>query len=352
MVHGARAGICSVMLLSSLVALNGCYLAKQGYYVLKYQYDAKSVPRLLADRATSDSLKSFLVLTERVRRYAIDSIGLRTNRNYTTFVSVNKPYLLDVVCASAPDTFRPFNWRYPFFGAFPYQGYFEKRDAQKEALRLEKKGYDVLVRDAGAFSSLGILRDPLYSFMEKYPLLEIASIIIHEQTHATVFLRSHADFNEQLATFVGDQGALAFIRDCHGDSSAEYRRAVDQRSDFDVFMASLRALHDTLDSVYKSVAGRSAKLARKKEIVDQYRARLLRDRLAMFRTPPYQQGFTRTTINNAYILSYMTYVQDLSLFYRLYEKNGQSLRATVDQLKGLRGYRGDPAKKLREMLGG
>jgi predicted aminopeptidase len=85
----------------------------------------------------------------------------------------------------------------------PYQGFYERNDAEAEAKRLKALGYDVIVRKVDNFSTLGFFKDPVYSFLTSYSPGEIANLIIHEQAHATLFVKGQSDFNEEFATFVG-----------------------------------------------------------------------------------------------------------------------------------------------------
>jgi len=55
------------------------------------------------------------------------------------------------VYAARPDTFAQYFWKYPFLGAMPYKGFFERRDAEKEAVSLKKKGYDVLIGEVNGY---------------------------------------------------------------------------------------------------------------------------------------------------------------------------------------------------------
>ena len=119
----------------------------------------------------------------------------------------------------------------PFHGQAPYKGFYERPDALAEAARLKKEGYDVIVRKVDAFSTLGFTKDPVYSFMKKYSPYELASTIIHEQTHATLWVKGQTDFNEELADFVGETGALEWIAARFGAPSEEYRSAVDEKAD-------------------------------------------------------------------------------------------------------------------------
>ena len=71
----------------------------------------------------------------------------------------------------------------------PYKGYFDQRDARAEADTLRAGGFDVYEWQAGAFSMLGILPDPLLSHMRTYDPFALASLLIHEQTHVMLYLK-------------------------------------------------------------------------------------------------------------------------------------------------------------------
>ena len=337
-----------------LPALGGCYLAKQGAYILRYRLASRPAASLLAHDSTSPRVKELLRRVQDIRRFAVERVGLKTNRNYTRYVQVDRSYLVDVVSASARDRFQPYLWRFPFFGAFPYKGFFERRDAEREAAALRRRDLDVLIRPAEAFSTLGFFSDPLYSYMADDSLYELANLIIHEQTHATVFLRDQVNFNEELATFVGREGALWYAREKLGAGSEAYRKLLLQLQDEDTFYRLIGGLHDRLEAVYASTPGREERLREKERLLAEFRREMAADPQRWFRTDSYRGVFERLPLNNATILAFMEYTGDLDLFYRLYERMGRDLPRTVELLKGIPkrvGRRGDPRAPIRALLG-
>jgi predicted aminopeptidase len=56
--------------------------------------------------------------------------------------------------------------------------------------------------------------------MLRYTDYDLVNLIIHETVHATIYIKSEADFNERLATFFGDIGAELFFKSKEGDDSA------------------------------------------------------------------------------------------------------------------------------------
>ena len=349
--------VCRCLLLAALLlpALGGCYLAKQGAYILRYRFASRPNASLLAHDSTSPRVKDFLKRVEDIRRFAVERVGLETNRNYTRFVEVERSYLVDVVSASARDRFQPHLWRFPLFGAFPYKGFFERDDAEREAERLRRRDLDVLIRPAEAFSTLGILSDPLYSYMVDDSLYDLANLIIHEQAHATVFIRNQVNFNEELATFLGREGALWYARERLGGDSEAYRKLLLHLQDEDTFYRLIGGLHERLEAVYASTPDREERLREKERLLAEFRLDMAADPQGRFHTETYRRVFERLPLNNATILAFMEYTGQLDLLERLHERLGRDLPRTVEFLKGVaegEGGRGDPRAPIRALLDG
>jgi len=200
-------------LLVILGLFSGCYSIKQGVTMIGYL--GQAVP--LEKTADSD----FIGLVEDIRVFAKDELGLVLSKNYTRLVELDRNYLAAVVSASAKDSFQRHEWRFPVVGRLPYKGFFNVDDARKERFKLEEKDLDVWVRSVDAFSGLGWFNDPLYSFMRNYSPNRLADLIIHELVHATVFIKGQVKFNEELAQFIGTEGARLFLEKRFGLDSNE-----------------------------------------------------------------------------------------------------------------------------------
>jgi predicted aminopeptidase len=348
MVHASRSAT-FIIVACCAVLLNGCYLWKQGTRMFSYTMEASPVSKLLQRPETPDSLKRFFALVNEIRTFAFDSIGLRRTANYTTYMSINKGYLINVVSASGKADFTPYTWCYPLFGCWPLRGYFDRADADSEAARLSRKGYDVYVGRVDAFSTLGFLSDPLYSFMKNFPVYELANLIIHEQTHATVYVKNQVDFNEELACFTGSEGALRFIRAKYGDTSAAYTASVKTAQDIDTYYRLMRSLYNRLSAVYKSGISVDDKLRQKQAIIAHFKDSLAAGYDSLFLTPSFK-GLEKANINNAFVSADMTYTLDLDLFYRLYKEKDRDLRAVMQSIKVLSKEKGDCRGHLRELL--
>lgn len=339
----------ALIFLLLFLASGGLYLAEQGRAFFGYLLRSRSFESVLADDDTSPGTVELLEEAESIRRFAREELGLAAGENYTAYIETGKEYLVDVVTACKDDSFTPRIWGFPIVGEVPYKGFYRREDALKLARRLEADNYDVIVRPVDAFSSLGFFSDPLYDFMRDYSDFELADLIIHELTHATIFVKSEIQFNEELATFVGYEGALRYAasRDLNG---GELRRLLKERAaERAVFLELMRGLYSELEEAYRALDPRQDRLAAKEEILDRFRRGVTADYENLFATDRFR-FLTEAELNNAYILSWNIYARDLSLFEELYARYDKDLGAFISSVKPVESYGGDPKDFLRELL--
>ena len=342
------------ILAMGVLVVSGCtsqvgYLAKQGSSLLRTSSGARSVQSLVDDASTPAETREFLLRVQDIKGFAVQTVGLKNNDNYTSYKEIDSDHLVDVVQACSAVSFDAYTWSYPFLGRLPYRGYYERPDAIAEASRLKGEGYDVIVRPVDAFSTLGFTKDPLYSFMKKYSAFRIASLIIHEQTHATLFLKGQAEFNEEMASFVGDEGAFEWLRETYGEGSRELREAVDSQADSRLYISLLHGLSTRLRVVYDSGSTREEKLARKAEIIGQFRTELAGSTAEQFRTADYAH-LEKITLNNALLSLYSLYSDDVPLLRSWFqEKCGGSLKRFMESMKALASH-GDVKAQIRTGL--
>lgn len=219
---------------------------------LKIILNSRPVSEVQADPDVPDAVKRKLLFVQEVERFGVDSLGLKPTKNYRTFFDQEGKPLLWVVTASEPFKLKAFTWRFPLLGELSYKGFFVEEKAKKESRMLEEQGYDIDSYDVSAWSTLGWMRDPILSGMLKRDEGRLAELILHELTHATLYVKGDVDFNENLASFIGEQGALRYLSSVFGDSSDQwlnYRRRLDD--DFK-FTSHLFIGASYLDSLYNS----------------------------------------------------------------------------------------------------
>ena len=356
----------------SSCSTQGGYLLKQGRYLVSYSTGAEKIERLIDDPRTDAGLRNFLTMVQDIRIFAVKDVGLTENANFTRYKVIDRTYLADVVQACDAVSFTPYLWKYPILGRLPYKGFYERADAEAEAQRLKDLGYDVIVRKVDSFSTLGFLKDPVYSFFSKYSPYDIAELIIHEQSHATLFLKGQSDFNEEFATFVGEKGALQWLIQRFGKDSPEYKAFCDEKADAADFLSHIGELKRELSVLYSSglsreealpnreatvpdrettVPDRETMIRRKSELIESFKERYARDYAPAYRTEEYRK-FTDLPINNAYLSLYDLYSGDVPLLQTFFEEQcGSDLSLFVSQIKELASKGGDVKERIRSELG-
>jgi predicted aminopeptidase len=78
----------------------------------------------------------------------------------------------------------------------------------------------------------------------------LTELIIHELTHGTLYVKSDVTFNENLASFIGEKGALEFIGKKFGTDSKEMTDYLHEKSDERLFRALALTYYKRLDSLY------------------------------------------------------------------------------------------------------
>jgi predicted aminopeptidase len=331
----------------ALSLLSGCYYLNQGSTLLKYQCNSVSNRTMLADTSTPKDIRNLLSSVEEIRRFAVDSIGLNKNGNFSCFVKVNRTYLVDNVYAARADTFVQYFWHYPFLGAMPYKGFFKSADAEKEVQKLRTKGYDAAIGKIDGFSTLGFFKDPVYSFMKNYGPFSLSSLIFHELTHSTVFIKNQSQFNEEAATFIGRQAGLRYVAEKFGPASDACKKAELLIEDEKTYQGLLNVLYQRLDSIYRNEKSPDVRKTLKNQLINDFKLDITKRYDLLFKTKSYA-GIEKTEINNASLMIAMTYSRDLTIYDKLYRMCGNDLKKTVAALVELGKLKGDPRENLRK----
>lgn len=192
------------------------YGIKQGYRQLKIVWNAEDIDEILKNKSVPDTVLQKLILIQEIRKFATDSLGLHESSNYTTYYEQHGKPLSWVVMACPPFSLELYTWKFPILGALPYLGFFDSTEAYTEANRLKALGYQTEIFNPRAWSTLGILKDPLLSQMLQGTEGEIAALIFHELTHATIYVNNDSKLNENMATFVGYEGANYYLNSKYG----------------------------------------------------------------------------------------------------------------------------------------
>ena len=329
-----------ILVITALILLVGIwqfelikYGIQQGMGQLKIIREAKPLDDYLDNPDFPDSLKVKIRLVKEVKEFAVNELGLKGKDNYTTLYDQQGVPVLWVVTAAPPYEMEAREWRFPLLGSFSYKGFFNYDAALKEKAQLEEAGYDTGIRTVSAWSTLGWFNDPLLSGVLNRPEGELAELIIHELTHTTLFVKDSVDFNENLATFVGNKGAEAFLTRKYGETAAQYQSYLLRREDKKIFTDYVLAAAESLDALYKSLTEESnhVKAEKKQEAMTTFTKGL--DSLSFNQPERYQDYFNSFTPNNTFFLSFMRYQAKLSDLERQFEQFDNDLPAYINFLK-------------------
>lgn len=335
--------------LLSLSLTTGCqitYLVSSGYHQARLLSSRVPIEKALNDPNLTSEEKRKLKLAQEARVFAETELGLKPTRNYTSYVHLDRPYVTYVVSAAEKSALKPYNWWFPLVGSLPYKGFFTEEAAKNEAKRMSDKGYDVYVRGVSAYSTLGWFNDPILSSMLRYKDYDLVDTIIHETVHATIYIKSEADFNERLAVFFGAKGAEEFYRKREGENGQTIQAMADDLHDSKLFSDFIAAEMKELESWYAAKEKEMGKEKKQNGTIElnekerKARLRLIQDHFVAqlkpkLKRPEYYKSFETSELNNARLLNFRLYFENLDDFERLFVKLGRDYKKMLKFCKSL-----------------
>ena len=307
-----------------------------------------SLEDALKDPKLTDEQKRKIQLAQKAREFAETDLSLKPTKNYTNFVLLDRPYVTYVVSAAPKWKLEAYKWHYPVVGSMPYKGFFNEADAKEEEVSLQKENLDTYMRGVSAYSTLGWFKDPLLSSMLRYKDFDLVNTIIHETVHATLYIKHEADFNERMAVFMGNRGAEMFYLKEEGPNSPTLQTVKNENGDDKIFSTWMSAKLKTLEAWYENLPkDQQVDEQRQKQFV-QLQEDFKKELLPQLKTESYKK-FQDIKLNNARLLVYRTYMQDLSDFEKLYEKVGKDFKKFLEECKSLETEK-DPAKALKSKI--
>ncbi len=304
---------------------------------LKIVMNAEEIETVLNDPGVADSIKNMLQLVPEIKQFTYEYLGFEETDNYQTYFDQGGKPVLWVVTASEPFALKAKEWYFPFLGEVPYKGFFVYGKAEDEQRELKRADWDTNLRVAGGWSTLGWFRDPVLSNMLEQSAGELANTIVHELTHGNLFVKDSVEFNENLASFIGDQGARMFLEHKFGVDSEESGTYEQRQSDRRRFTEHILRGADLLDELYKSQGEDMAQNLRytpKKKLIDEIISSA--DTLTLNEKARYMLYLNKSEVNNAFFMSFLRYRADFSVFENQLEKDFEGdLKQYFQHLKQL-----------------
>ena len=331
------------------LSLTGCgnllYISKLGWHQSSITFHSVPVQEILENEGVGHETKEKIRLIQEVKHYGEEKLGLTRTKSYSKYFEVKGP-VLHVITASEKDCLQLYHWNFPITGKVTYKSFFTREGVLKEKRFLEGKGYDTFVQQAGAYSTLGWLKDPIFSSMLQWGEATLANLILHEMTHASIYFKGQTDFNEQLATFVGNQGAIGFLIEKYGKESKEVIKAIHNQEDDLLFSRWIDQACQQLLNFYSKEISRDEKIKGRKEIFCSLKGEF---RKISFKTDGYK-NFEKLDINNAVLLAYRRYIHRLENFQAFYAYFENDLRRVMDFFKEIRTSGEEPSSYLERWM--
>jgi predicted aminopeptidase len=334
-----------------IVGLSGCETFSFYRQAIKGQYqlfaNQQPIDKLAGNTNTEPRLRKQLQLVQELRGFAEKELKLPVDNHYRKYVDVHRPYVVWNVEAAREFSMEPKSWWYPLVGSLEYRGYFSERAAQHYGGTLRKKGYDVYVGGAIAYSTLGWFKDPVLNTFIFDPEPDLAETLFHELGHQRVFARGDTDFNEAFATTVGQEGARRWLR-TKGDTNAFERYEAERNRNNEFVHLVMDARHE-LEALYGDERNEAGKIKaskkppeippdqlreRKKAVFEQLRNRYAQMKAQWGGNSEYDNFFSRQ-LNNAQLNSVAAYYDLVPGFMQLLKLNGDDLEKFYDAAEKL-----------------
>lgn len=292
-----------------VIGLTGCsasyyWQAIHGQIGLMRQREP--IEDMIAAAAVDPALKATLTRIAAMRRFAVEKLELPDNDSYTTYVALDRPYVVWNVVATEEFSVDPQRWCFPFAGCVAYRGYFEEAAAQEFAAELTADGLDTHIGGSTAYSTLGYFDDPVLSTMVNGGDQYVASLLFHELAHQKLYVKDDSEFSEAFATVVEELGTELWLMENGSAADVErYRLRRDRRGAFGELVADQQA---RLRALYASAAPPEQLRAEKERAFATMRSEYEALKAQWGGSGEYDGWFAQS-LNNATLAAVSTYTQ-------------------------------------------
>lgn len=315
----------SAALLALLLQLTACsttryyYQAARGHLALLASADPveEVIPQAAPEVAAA------LELVQRVRTFAADELGLSFNDSYTTYVDLERDYVVQNLYVAPEFSTELHVWCYWVIGCANYRGFFDAGMLAQQRDDFAQRGFDTHVAPVTAYSTLGWFTDPVLSSFVGLPEYRLVGLVLHELAHQQLYVEGDTFFNESFAMAVEHAGLARFYEGPARLELAEYRRYL---AGVDAFTDLAIRTRAALDALYRQRIPAKSMRARK--------ARLLAGAAAEYAALTGREGAVFNNASLGAVAAYNRYVAafdamladsggDLPAFYRHAQRLGE-----------------------------
>jgi predicted aminopeptidase len=286
------------------------------------------IEKLVDDPDVDPALRSKLSSVAAIRKFAVEELELPDNRSYTTYVALDRSYVVWNVVAAKEFSVDPERWCFPFAGCVAYRGFFAREAAERYQARLAGEGLDTYSGGSSAYSTLGYFADPVLSTMISGGEQYVASLLFHELAHQKLYIKGDSEFSEAFATVIEEFGTERWLM-MHGAAAdlERYRQRRRRGADFAALIAKQQA---RLREIYARDEAPEIKRAQKAEAFAELKDDYAQLKARWDGNTDYDAWFAQS-LNNASLAAVATYTRWVPV-----------LRARLDE-RGLDGFYADTA---------
>jgi predicted aminopeptidase len=264
------------------------------------------IAKLIDDPATDAELKAKLGRITDIRRFAVEELQLPNNDSYTSYVALDRSYVVWNVVAAPEFSVEPERWCFPFAGCVAYRGFFDRTVAERFERELAARGLDTYGGGSSAYSTLGYFADPVLSTMIAGGEQYIASLLFHELAHQKLYVKDDSEFSEAFATVIEEFGTERWLlAKGTAEDLARYRARCERRAAFGALVA---AQQERLRGVYSTGAPAEQMRADKERAFAALQADYAALKLSWGGSAEYDAWFARP-LNNAALAAVATYTR-------------------------------------------
>ena len=310
--------------------LSGCtmtdYLLHAAAGEAKILLSRRSVDESLKKSSFGPEKREKLTWILQTAEAAESVLGLARDKQYREVAHLSDDFNVWVLALAEPDRLEQVTWSFPIVGEVPYLGFFSRKKAEKmaDSHYPEKDRY---LRTAAAFSTLGFFPDPILPAFFKLDKARIVNVVVHELVHATLYLPSQSNWNETIATALGDAGTVVLLK--HWDQpellAEATRRFADRKQWADLLADTLT----TMRQEYQAVTSSEARLALKEQHIDRFKTQISE-------ATWHEAGYARYAdfpINHAFLLANEVYLTNQTYQSAVYAAAVSDFAGTLAWLK-------------------
>ena len=283
-----------------------------------------------AIEVAGEPLRSQLILSQQIRRFAVADLSLPATRSYRHYVALEREYPVWNVVAAEEFSIEPKYWCYLVIGCAAYRGYFNQNNAHDYALGLQEQGFETLVSGATAYSTLGWFADPILPSMLRYGEVALVETLLHEMAHQRLYINGDSEFNEAFASLVGEEGTRRWLSQHRPHELPEYEARLRAIEQFGQLVQETKA---ALKVLYADASEVELKRQTKHKLLLEMQIKYDRLKSMNWGGKPWFDHWFQQPVNNARLAGFSTYRDKIPALSQLLTSCGGDLVRFYQQLE-------------------